>query len=145
MSTPYTKAMKKESISVTQQTQPVVHKRFFRRYMPIFLVSLVVVLAISTTYFYKRSVAVKNPDGMSAGETKALIAKINKLALLPSDETPTIATVSDPEKLKDQSFFVDAKVGYKVLVYPNAKKAILYDPESGKIVNMAPVNAGAAK
>ena len=60
-------------------------------------------------------------------------------------ETPTIATVSDPEALKNQAFFVDAKKGYKVLIYSNAKKAFLYDPSADKIVNIAPLNTEASK
>jgi hypothetical protein len=40
---------------------------------------------------------------------------------------------------------VDAKKGDKVLIYTNAKKAILYDPELNKIVNVAPLNIGDQK
>lgn len=135
--------MIKKEITPPIATPVVAKKRSLKRYLPVTLIALVIVLAISTTYFYKRSTA--NPDTVSQSEARALIARVNKLVLLPTDETPTIATVSDPEKLKGQSFFAEAKVGYKVLVYTNAKKAILYDPESGKIVTMAPVNAGTDK
>ena len=62
--------------------------------------------------------------------------------VLPKDETPTLATVSDPEKLKDQRFFVNAVKGDKVLVYSLAKKAILYSPSLDKIIEVAPVNVG---
>lgn len=113
-----------------------------KRNLPLILIVLVIALAISTAYFYKRSSALKNPQTASTNETNALIAKVSKIALLPTGETPTVATVSDPEKLKDQAFFVDAKVGYKVLVYANAKKAFLYDPATNKIINIAPVNTG---
>ena len=40
------------------------------------------------------------------------------------------------------SFFSKAKVGDKVIIYTNARKAILYDPVAGKIVEVAPVNIG---
>ena len=36
----------------------------------------------------------------------------------------------------------NAKVGFKVLIYTQAKKAILYDPGANKIVEVAPVNIG---
>ncbi len=62
--------------------------------------------------------------------------------ILPNGETPTIATVSDPEALKDQVFFVDAQKGDKVLIYSNAKKAILYRPGDDKIITIAPLNTG---
>ena len=53
-----------------------------------------------------------------------------------------MATVSDLEKLKDQPFFAKAKIGDKVLIYTDAKKAILYDPVNDKIVEVAPINIG---
>lgn len=62
--------------------------------------------------------------------------------VLPEGETPTVGTVTDPEKLKDQAFFEKAKIGYRVIIYTNAKKAILYDPDSDKIVEVAPLNIG---
>lgn len=48
----------------------------------------------------------------------------------------------DPEKLRDQPFFANAQRGDKVLIYANAKKAILYNPPSNKIIEVAPVNIG---
>jgi hypothetical protein len=75
-------------------------------------------------------------------ETKRLISEISKLIDLPSDEEPTVATITDVAKLKDQPFFAKAKNGDKVLIYPNAKKAILYDPTTHKILDVAPVNIG---
>ena len=70
----------------------------------------------------------------------ALISKLKELIILPEDEKPTIATVSDPEQLKNQAFFVKAKKGDKVIIYAKARKAILYDPEANKIVEVAPIN-----
>ena len=58
-------------------------------------------------------------------EVDRLVEKVNELILLPDGEVPTVATVSDPEQLKDQPFFAHAEVGYKVLLYTQAKKAIL--------------------
>ena len=65
---------------------------------------------------------------------------VSKLMVLPTDETPTMATVSDPEKLKNQAFFVNAKVGDKVLIYTKARKAILFSPSQNKIIEVSPLN-----
>ena len=54
-----------------------------------------------------------------------------------------MATVSDPEKLKDQPFFAKAQKGDKVLIYSNSQKAILYSPTEDKIVEVAPINSSA--
>ena len=73
-------------------------------------------------------------------ENKELIELVGKLILLPTNEQPTIATVSDKSQLSTQPFFNNAVDGDKVLVYANAKKAILYRPSTNKIIEVAPVN-----
>ena len=55
-------------------------------------------------------------------EADVLIATVGKLISLPTDEKPTIATVTDIEKVKDQPFFKSAKNGDKVLIYTKAQK-----------------------
>jgi hypothetical protein len=111
------------------------------------VMTLAVLLLLGATgaagYFYKQlSEIKKNPNKVAQDETAATIAAIGKLIVLPTGEQPTLATVTDPSKLKDQPFFANAKTGYKVLIYTNAKQAILYDPVADKIVAVAPVNIG---
>ena len=83
----------------------------------------------------------QNPAEVSRQELQDIIAKVGKLMVLPSDETPTLATVNDPAKLKGQAFFANAKVGDKVLVYSKAGKVILYNPSEDRIVEVAPINS----
>ena len=73
-------------------------------------------------------------------EIDALVAEVGNLIALPSDEKPTIATVTDVEKVKDQPFFRNAKNGDKVLIYTNARKAILYRPSEKRIIEVGAVN-----
>lgn len=109
----------------------------------IILVVLLVVLAGTSVYFYGKFAGLKaNPQKVAEEETAALVSKVARLIVLPEGETPTVATVSDPEKLKDQPFFAKAKVGDKVLIYANSRKAVLYDPSSDIIVEVAPLNIG---
>lgn len=110
-----------------------------------FIISvLFICTTIGAVYFYRDSRNLReNPQKASQEETQALIRKVGLLIVLPKNETPTIATVSDPSKLKDQLFFENAKAGDRVLIYSKAKKAILYNPESNRIVEVAPVNIGA--
>ena len=97
----------------------------------------------SAGYFYKQlSDIKKNPNKVAQDETNATLAAVGKLIVLPTGEQPTLATVTDPTKLADQPFFANAKTGFKVLIYTNAKEAILYDPVANKIVAVAPVNIG---
>ncbi len=108
---------------------------------------LVVVVAIGVGIYYylqfdKAQKLLKNPSLAAQNEQQSLIDKVGKLIDLPKDEQPTIATVSDVTKLKDQKFFAKAKNGYKVLIYSKSQKAILYDPKANKIIEVGPINIG---
>lgn len=70
-----------------------------------------------------------------------LKAKVGLLVELP-DEQPTIATVSDVSKLQTQPFFAKAQNGDKVLIFTNARRAVLYRPSTNKVIEYAPVNIG---
>lgn len=83
-----------------------------------------------------------NPQEAAKAQVSDAVASIGKLVDLPSGETPTLATVNDPAKLKGQAFFANSKVGDQVLIYTQAKKAILYRPSTNKIIEIAPVNIG---
>ena len=106
---------------------------------------LFVIAVAGVIYFYLDARDLrKNPQKASQEEIAALIEKVGLLIILPKNEMPTIATVSDPEKLKDQLFFENAKTGDRVLIYSKAKKAILYNPKMNKIVEVAPISIGAS-
>jgi hypothetical protein len=94
--------------------------------------------------YYKEAVDLReNPQKVAQEEISDIVAQVSKHMLLPENETPTAATVADPDVLKkDQPFFNNAKTGDKVLIYASALKAILYNPESDKIVEVAPLSIG---
>ena len=109
------------------------------------LAVLVVVALGAAVYFYVQLNQLReDPQKVAQEEAKTLVTKVGKLIVLPEGEEPTVATVTDPNLLQDQPFFANAKAGDKVLIYTNARKAILYNPEENKIVEVAPVNIGAA-
>ena len=98
------------------------------------------VLGAGIYFFWQYQRVVKNPDLIAKQETAWILEKVNKLIDLPQDETPTIATILDKDKLKDQDFFKKAANGDKLIVYMNAKKAVLYRPNINKIIEVAPVS-----
>lgn len=119
-------------------------------WLPIFIalgVMAFIVAMAAAIYFYSQSVRaqnlLQNPTEAAKEENKKLIEKVGKLILLP-EEDASIATIADIDKLKDQAFFAKAKKGDKVLVFTNAKKAILYDPLANKILEVAPLTIGSA-
>lgn len=122
--------------------------KFFLK--PVVWISLLVLLSLAGGVYgftlYQKSVAAskqaQNPDAAAKEEIKKLSGLVSKLMELPQGEDPTIATVTDKEKLKDQAFFVKTENGDKLLIYPQAKKAILYRPSTNKVIDVAPVNIG---
>ena len=117
--------------------------------IPILVIIVLALLGTSGYLFKKYNDSQKqiqtlkeDPNQAAKQEIRDLVAKVSKLVVLPEGEDPTVATVTEPEKLKDQVFFAKAKVGDKILIYTNAKKAYLYNPDSNRIVEIAPINIG---
>lgn len=81
-----------------------------------------------------------NPQVASQVESEATIKKLSQMVVLPSDESPTVATVIDYTKLQSQPFFSNAQNGDKALLYAKAKKAFLYRPSINKLVEVATLN-----
>jgi len=116
------------------------------------LLVLLLAAAVGTAAYYvnkyndsKKEVArLSNPTEVAKQEKATLIAKVASLTQLPAGD-PTIATVTDITKLKDQKFFENAQNGDKLLIYTKSKKAILYRPSTNKIINIAPLTIGASQ
>lgn len=73
-------------------------------------------------------------------DSQKVLEALQRLMVLPNDEVPTFATVSDKSKLQGQPFFVHAENGDKVVIYAKARKVILYRPAVNKIINVTDVN-----
>lgn len=119
----------------------------FKQPLVISLLVLGVLVAgsVPSYYFYnqyqKTQALLKNPTEAARQEVQALTLQVGKYIELPSEE-PTVATVSDKDKLKEQAFFAHAKNGDKVLIYTQARKAILFRPSTNKIIEVSTVNIG---
>lgn len=111
----------------------------------IMVVVVLIAVALAGYFYYELYKLRQNPQAQAEQEVKDLTAKVGRLVVLPSNETPTIATVSDPEALKDQPFFAQAVKGDKVLIYAQSKKAYLYSVTLNKIIDVAPLNIGNQK
>jgi hypothetical protein len=126
-----------ENLNPTQMSKPKSSKK------TLVLFVLMMMFALLAAYFYKQlSDLKKDPRAVAEKEVTQLVEKVGRLIVLPTGEMPTVATVKNPENLKKQSFFVNAKEGDRVLIYTVAKKAILYDPIADKIVEVAPLTIG---
>jgi uncharacterized membrane protein YcjF (UPF0283 family) len=120
-------------------------KSFGRKFLITIIIIVVLGVVATSIYFainfYLKAQKLESQNQMAAvGVVENVISEVGKLIVLPTDEEPTVATISDAEKLRDQPFFAKAKNGDKVLIYTKAEKAILYDPVAKKIVEVAPLN-----
>ena len=114
---------------------------FVKPFIIVFVaIGLAIVATLYTVKNYPQLLGLSKGQAQVQAETDTLVSEVGKLIALPSDEKPTIATVSDVEKVKEQAFFKNAKNGDKVLIYTNAKKAILYRPDEKRIIEVGAVN-----
>ena len=96
-----------------------------------------IALLAATFYFYNQWKQIKtDPQVAAQRETTAITEKISRFMDLPAGESPTLATVTSVEKLKDQPFFAHAQNGDKALVYSSAGRAILYRPSTNRIIEV---------
>ena len=112
--------------------------------VPLLILALVIAIAVAGYLYWQNMQLTKNPQSVAQKQTKDLVERVSNLILLPEDETPTVATVTDPELLKDQPFFSKAVKGDQILIYTNAKQAILYRASTNMIINVAPLNIGSS-
>lgn len=102
------------------------------------LIVLFVAITATAAYFYWQYSQVVKKN--STTEVTQLVTEIGEIMLLPNS-LPTVATVTEKEKLEPQSFFKNAENGDKVLLYIEEKKAILYRPSIKKIIEVSPIQS----
>ena len=72
-------------------------------------------------------------------EAKSLSAEVAKIMVVPN-ETPIVASVEQADTLKkEQPFYANVQNGDKLLIYPQAAKAIIFRESSNMIINAGPV------
>ena len=108
------------------------------------VIAAVALVGVGGAYFFytkyrETNTILNNPEAVAAKDQKELLDKLGKIVELPKDETPSIATVLDTSKFKDQPFFANAQNGDKVIVYSKAKIAILFRPSTNKVIIISPV------
>lgn len=112
------------------------HKKIIKRLV---IAATFLIIVICFFVYYLNSLSNKNPELKAQIEVSELLSRVGKLIVLPENEMPTLATILDENKVKEELFFKNAKNGDKLLAYVKNKKAILYRPSTNKIVEVAPI------
>jgi len=107
-----------------------------------------IVLGVGLTFLYIQEFGIpfkKVLQNISKTEEnkqiKQILDDVGKLIILPEDEEPVLATITDVYSLvKEQPFYKGAKDGDIVIVYQKSLKAIIYSPQRNIIVNVGPVS-----
>jgi hypothetical protein len=117
-------------------------RKFINR---VLLIVAIIAIALCGYFYYKLHKLQIDSSAATQKEASDLLSKVAKIYLIPTGEEPTVATVSDPNALKNQSFFADSQKGDKVLIFTKAGKAVLYRPSINKIIETAPINLDKTK
>lgn len=131
-------------IEETEEIQPkkgILKRLGYKRILVIILVLVAIFGIYGTSHYYNKYQSLKTNANVEAEKaTQELVSVLGKLMELPKGEVPTIATISDKEKLKGQTFFAQAENGDVLFAYTTSMKAILYRPATNKIINVAPIS-----
>ncbi|GEM_PF-758672 len=75
-------------------------------------------------------------EKLTKDEEKKLITKVNTLVALPTGEEPTIAIVTDKEKLENRQMFAQVDNGDRLLFYTKGGIIIAYRPSLQKVIDI---------
>lgn len=96
-------------------------------------------------YINTKSELVRFKENPQTAAIYDLLEKVGTHIQLPKNETPTIATITDVDKLKGQPFFARAQNGDKILMYEKTQRTIIYRPLTDKIIETASISISNSK
>lgn len=100
------------------------------------LISLIGLAGLTLTFYNKFQKSKPIPQSiLTAPQAKpqTIIESVAKLIEVPAEE-PAVATITDSSRLEQNTLYKNAANGDKIVIYEQAKKAILYRPSSNKII-----------
>lgn len=115
------------------------------------ILGLIVSITFNIMQYRKLTDYKTSPQKLINEQESKLIEKVKKLYQFPSyveniddkeitkQDTPTLAKVIDKDKLVEQAFFAKAENNDYILVFPNAKMALIYRESTNQIINSGPL------
>jgi hypothetical protein len=122
-------------------TPPVVKrtKSFKSRLLSKKAIIVYVVVLVLVTAGAVGLLVLRHPQDQDLNSVEVIKQKISHHMLLPKDEQPALATITDHTKLTTP-FLKKTQNGDKVLIYQKAQRAIIYRPSIDRIVDVGPVS-----
>ncbi|MBX4195770.1 hypothetical protein KW796_02350 [Candidatus Parcubacteria bacterium] len=108
--------------------------------LTLILSAVVAILLAAMIMLLMQLQAYRTPALSAEEKLRSIISEVGEKVILPEGETPTVATISDPSKLRDQPFFAEAEKGDQILIYTTSKKAVLWRPSVHKVVEVSSLN-----
>jgi hypothetical protein len=118
-------------------------KKFLKITAGLLTVVALIAGGLATIKLKPEILGLAKPETAPQEEIEDIVEKVSKLMIIPS-ETPQLATLTNLEGVQNQQFFRNALAGDKVLVFKNAKRAIIYRPSEDLIVEVGVVREGSA-
>jgi hypothetical protein len=110
----------------------------------LFILLTVILIGIASFLLYQNNqLPFLNKSSNAGTQVDDTLIKVGKLIKLPN-ETPEIATITDIEKLRNQSVFKNAQNGDRVLIFTEAKRAIVYRPSENIIIDVGNISLSKA-
>ena len=110
-----------------------------KRILSILVVLVILLLAFAIFKKFYDPKGDAESQQLSDKEIKSLVNKVSKLIIVP-DETPVIATIIKAEELiVEQKFYLGSKDGDYLIVFPTAKKALIYRENENRLINVGPI------
>lgn len=105
---------------------------------PVVVLGLVIIGFIG--YFGYTKLNPLSQEEQDKKDLMSAIKAVKKMMVIPTDDEPVFATVTDAESLREQqAFFTGAVNGDQLLLFPKSMKAIIYSPTRKMIVNVGPI------
>jgi len=97
----------------------------------------ILILSLAVIIFGYLYFSEKINTEVSNEEAEEIINEVKKIVVLPEDEVPVVATITDIENLKavNPSFYKNAQNNDRLLILSD--RIIIYNPKEKKIVNFA--------
>ena len=103
----------------------------------VLVVSLIGVVVLQAVQMHR----MRSPDfaaDQARADAAALVREVERVMLLP-DEEATVATVQDASRLRGQDFFRDTENGDRVLIFTEARRAVIWRPGENRVINSGPI------